>query len=432
LIYNNLIYFLVVILILTTTSVPDQPQIFPSLAASIFILKALSFKLLLEKIFSSRNVQSATQYATAERKGSILAIVLFSCDVYLLDSPHYFSKLPLATTLPVVNSFFSLLLFTLYLSLMWLAAKPRYQLIFGRSHTRGSFILSNLKTNLPIVLPWLILSLFADLLQNSSIKIIKDILNSAWGEPVIFLIFFAVLIVFFPFFITKLWDCTPLPPGPVRSRIEDYCTKEKVKYADIMLWPLFEGQALTAGVMGLTSRFRYLLVTPALLSSLTPKEIEAVMAHEVGHVQKKHLQLYLVLFLGFGIIAQLFSYPILYLLTDSDLFYKMVHFANKEPGNALALASTIPMFVLMIVYFRYIMGFFMRNFERQADLHALKAMKTSAPLVSVFEKIAILSGNIRDLPSWHHFGIGQRIDFLQMTDKNPSLIKKHDQKTYDE
>ena len=187
---------------------------------------------------------------------------------------------------------------------------------------------------------------------------------------------------------------------------------------------------LTAGVMGLVKRFRYLLITPAMLNAMTPEEIEAVMSHEIGHVKKHHLQLYLLFFIGFGLLAQVSAYPLLYVLLNSDFFYKIILFTNKEPASALAFMTTIPMFVLMIVYFRYILGFFMRNFERQADLHVFDTMPDSRPLISVLEKIAWLNGNIRDLPSWHHFSIGQRVDFLQKCQENPSLIRKHNCKVY--
>ena len=312
--------------------------------------------------------------------------------------------------------------------MMWATACSSYRLVFGRQQTAYTFIRNNVKTNLPIILPWLLLSLFADLLQQSSIPWLKEMLESAWGEPLVFFSFFLCLVIIFPLLITRIWGCTPLPPGPVRQRIEAFCQTQDVAYANIMLWPLLEGQALTAGVMGVIAKFRYLLVTPALLAALTPEEIEAVMAHEIGHVKRRHLQLYLFLFLGFGVVAQLITFPLLSLLTNSDIFYQMIHFANKKPGNALALASTVPMFIIMIIYFRYILGFFMRNFERQADLYALTTIKSSAPLIQVFEKIAWLSGNIRDLPSWHHFGIGQRIRFLEKSSKDPNLIKKHDRK----
>lgn len=426
--YNNLIYFLVVILILTTNAIPDQPQFSLFSTLSLFFLKLLFFRLVLKRIFYRSPITAAEQYAAAERKGSILAIVVCAMDIYLLDGQYYFAKLPLAENLPVLISLSGLFLFSLYLSILWTTARKSYQTTFGRAQTTRSFVFTNLKTNLPIIMPWIFLSFLADLLQLAPFPAVHKILQSTWGEPIIFLLFFSIMIIIFPALITRLWNCTPLPPGLVRKRIEEFCKIHQVRYKEIMIWPLFEGQALTAGVMGFIKSFRYLLITPALINALTADELEAVIAHEVGHVKKRHLQLYLLIFLGFGLLTQLFTYPFLSLIANSDLFYTLIHFSAKEPGNALAFASTVPMFLLTIIYFRFVMGFFMRNFERQADLYALQAMKSSAPIIQVFEKISWLSGNIRDLPSWHHFSISQRIDCLRQCSVNPNLIQRHDQK----
>lgn len=429
-IYNNLIYLLVVVLVLSTHGAPAEPQIPLQYAILVFITKGLFFSWVVHQTHTKKSIHRAPQYFSVEQKFSITAIILLAIDVYLLDCQYYLAKLPLAEELPTIVSFGGISLFFAYLTIMWAGAKKSYQEVFGRSHTTRSFMAANLKINFPIILPWLLLSLLSDLLQLSNIKAVKDILASPWGEPALLILFFVMLATGFPLLVTKLWDCKSLPAGPIRSHIEKLCSDQKLKYADIMTWPLFEGRVLTAGVMGLTKRFRYLLITPALLEAMTPEEIESVIAHEIGHVKRHHLQLYLLLFLGFGLLAQLSIYPIIYLLLNSNLFYKITLLTDKDPGVALTMMSTIPMLLLMILYFRFIFGFFMRNFERQADLHAFTVMKSSAPIIRVFEKIAWLSGKIRDLPSWHHFGIGQRIDFLEKCELDKSYVARHHRKVY--
>jgi len=429
LIYTNLIYFLIVILVLSTNSIPERPQLPFFTALGIFIIKTIIYQGLLKRIFSSRLLSGAA-YSNAERRASILAIVFFSIDIYLLDFQYYCGLLPLARTMPSIIDLGGLLLFMAYLIMMWAAAAAPYNRLFGQGHSTRNFIRTNVESNLPIILPWLILSLLADFLRQAPIPLLKTVLNSSWGEPVISLLFFICLALTFPALIVRVWRCTSMPDGPERRRLESFCRKYKVGYSDIMIWPMFEGQALTAGVMGLIPGCRYLLITPALLQALTPEEIEAVMAHELGHVKLRHLQIYILLFLGFGLLTQLSTYPILYILANSSLFYKMVHLVNKQPSHALATAQTGAMFILMIVYFRYILGFFMRNFERQADAFALKAMGSAEPLVRVFDKIAWLSGTSHDQPSWHHFSISQRIDFLQRCEADAKHLHNHNRKIY--
>jgi len=45
--------------------------------------------------------------------------------------------------------------------------------------------------------------------------------------------------------------------------------------------------------------------------------------------------------------------------------------------------------------------------------------------ISSLEKIAIVGGKIRDLPSWHHFSIKERVDCLWHTLKDPGTVKRH-------
>ena len=429
-IYANLIYLLVVIFVLTTNSIPDTPQFSFVNALSLFVIKAFFFNLLVRFAFRPSRVRDSAHYFALEQKLSILAIVFLSLDVYLLDSQYFFSRLPLIGSLPTLVDLGGIGLFFFYLTIVWAGARQSYGFIFNRTYSRREFLLSNIKSNLPIILPWLLLSLFADLLQLLPLPGLQRLLASAWGEPLVFLAFFFVLALTFPALIIKLWNCKPLKAGPLRDHLEKLCKKHKTGYADIMIWPLFEGRVITAGVMGMVKQFRYILLTPALLSALNPAEIDAVMAHEIGHVKKYHLQLYIFLFLGFGLLAQLANYPTLYLLLNSTAFYKLCEIIGQEPGAALNFLSTLPMFILMLVYFRFIFGFFMRNFERQADLYSLISQGTGYPLVQSLEKIALLSGNIRDQPNWHHYGISERVDFLQQCERDPEVGRRHERKVY--
>ena len=430
-IYNNLIYLLVVILILTTSSVPEAPRVEPGLALLLFLAKGLLYQQLAHRAFRRQSVARASRYFATEQKLSILAILFFAVDVYFLDLQYYLAQLPFAAKVESLTALGGLLLFFAYLAVLWLEARPRYEEVFGRRYTPRAFLLSNLKINLPIVLPWLLLSIIYDLLGLVPVPALQRALASPWGEPAVVLLFFLLLAITFPLLIVRLWNCRPLPAGPTRAHIEHICRRDGLTYREIMTWPLFEGRTLTAGIMGLTRRFRYLLITPALIEALDPDEMEAVVAHEIGHVKLYHLPLYLLLFLGFGLLAQLASYPLLSLILGSGLFYRTLQETHLDPGGALGTVSIVAIFLLMLVYFRFVFGFFMRNFERQADLHALTVFQGDAgPLVRVLEKIGWLSGNIRDLPSWHHFGIGQRVDYLLKCQADRRFVRRHHAKVY--
>jgi len=429
-IYNNLIYLIIVIFLLSANTVPALPQIAPLPAFSLFIGKALAFAAMTRFFLAPRRLTTADQYFAAEQRLSMLAVFFLALDIYFLDCQYYITRLPLFGSLPVLTSLGGIVLFFAYLALIWAGGCRRYGRILGRQYEVWAFIRTNVTANLPIILPWLLLSLFFELLLLLPFADLQHFLRSSWGEMSFFVVFFLLLSVVFPLVITRIWRCRPMEVGPLRAFLENTCRRHKLAYADIMVWPLFEGKALTAGVMGLVGRFRYLLLTPALLRALTLEELEGVMAHEVGHVKRYHLQLYIFLLMGFGLIAQLGSYLFMYVLLKSDFFYAFSEMLAKKTDVVLVFISTMALLVLMVVYFRFVFAFFMRNFERQADLYALVSAGVSAPIINALEKVAALGGKGRDEPCWHHFGIGQRVDFLQDCEKRPAQVARHHRKVY--
>lgn len=428
-IYNNLIYFLVVIFVVSTDTAPKEPLLAPAYGAMVLGGLLVLFSQIAARLYRRARFGSASAYFSAERRLSILAVLFFLVAVYVVDLKYYLRFLSLDGRLPVLENLGGLAVFFVFLAQMWLQAQPAYEAVFQRRYTPARFVVSNIKANLPIVLPWLVLSLVFDLLSFLPLPRFQQILTSPWGDLILFTAFVVFLAVFFPPLVRWLWNCRPMPDSSLRREIERFCRQQDFK-AEILYWPLFEGQVLTAGIMGIVPRFRYLLVTPALLAALDPEELESVLAHEIGHVKRMHLVLYIYLFLGFSLLAGALARVLPYLVLGWDFFYLMVERLHVSPDTLLALFSGGLILLLMIVYFRFIFGYFIRNFERQADLYVFRAQGTSWPLIRSFEKIATLSGNIRDEKSWHHFGIGERIDFLQRCEQDRSLIHRHDRKVW--
>ena len=216
--------------------------------------------------------------------------------------------------------------------------------------------------------------------------------------------------------------------GPDRQRIEALCRKAGVSYADIVYWPIFGGRMITAAVMGLVGRFRYILVTHALLRLLHPEEVDQVIAHEIGHVKHKHLLLYLLFFTGFILISRA-AYPVsTYLLFFKGPILQAIKYFDLNPFSLHYTFMAVFVIVAIIIYFRFIFGYFMRNFERQADVYVFELFPTAQPLISTFDKIVVSSGQPADKPNWHHFSIKQRMEYLWRCERFPEWITRHHRK----
>lgn len=428
-IYTNLIYFLVVIFVFSTSTPSKEPWPGSWYALISGILALFLFYRLAAHLYGRCLHGPSRLYFAAEKKLSILAVAVFTFFVFGLDLKSYLHPLSMNDQLPVLENLAGLCIFFLLLSLMWIQARPAYEAVFQRKYSPLAFVVSNIKANLPIVLPFIVLSAVFDLLALLPWPRFQALLTSPWGDLLLFAVFVCFLALFFPPLVRRLWGCKPMPQGPLRQRIEAFCRAQGFS-SEILYWPLFEGQILTAGILGIVPGFRYLLLTPSLLATLDEQELDSVLAHEIGHVKRMHLVLYVLLFLGFSVLAGVLAEPLPYLLLGSETFYSLLGWLQTSPDVLLATLASIPLLGFMLIYFRYIFGYFIRNFERQADLYVFKAQGTGEPLIRSFEKIAVLSGNIRDEKSWHHFGIGERIEFLEKCRQDPTLIRRHDRKVY--
>jgi len=99
-----------------------------------------------------------------------------------------------------------------------------------------------------------------------------------------------ILLTLFPAIIRLIWRTERLADGPLRDRLELLAKTAKLRLRDILVWRT-EGTVANAAVAGIIPRLRYVLLTDALLEQLSDEQIEAVFAHEMGHVRRHHLLL---------------------------------------------------------------------------------------------------------------------------------------------
>jgi Zn-dependent protease with chaperone function len=272
----------------------------------------------------------------------------------------------------------------------WLPLYRLHRLTYPGSWTFPSFLVHKARYNLYLLVIWLPFTFIFD-----------------WANgflPAIPVFFFA-MVWFFPRVLAKVWGCRPLEDASVIASVQRLEKIAGVRFSRVFLWEPGGGGIMNAAVVGLFHPFRYLFLTPRLLSGLNPAEIDSVILHELGHVRWKHL-----------------------------LFYLFTTFASLN--LAVIIVSELPLHsgmetyavlaILILAYFRFVFGYFSRTLERQADAFALQRTGSAAALISALEKIALAAGNIRRLRSWHHLGIAERVEFLRHAQTYPQIAIHHD------
>ena len=434
--FANFLYFIVVLLIYSTYQPPENPllpagQTIAGAVGLVLLFAAyahLAFGRLGRQIDRLGPATADARHAALVTRLLVLAVALFAIDVYGLNLPAYLAPLPGLRVLPTLQALCFLVLFIGYLAVVWAAAHPTQERIHRTRTSRRGYVAANIAFGIPVILPWLVLSGVADIIDLLPFETPRRWLATPAGEMAYFLFFLALVAVIGPAVIRRFWRCRPLAEGPDRQRIAAVCQRAGIRFAEILDWPLFEGRMITAGVMGLVRRFRYILVTRAMLAYLGPEEIEQVIAHEIGHVKRHHLIFYLLFLTGYLVLA----YAAFDLAVYALLYARPLQWLSAGgAGDPTRLASgllNVAMVGLFLLYFRFVFGYFMRNFERQADLYVYRLYDDARPLIATLVKIAATSGIAPEKPNWHHFSIRQRIDYLLRCQTDPGWINRHERK----
>lgn len=434
--YNQLLYFIIALLLFSIQQPGERPFSSPLetilVGAAIFFLFALIchrvFTRLRNALWSDIPLQVvSSRYHRAQMRLSILALIAVGTYVYGLDIKFYIQRIPGLENSMTLSGVAGLGIYLLHLGVIWYWSYPVYKRIHGSTMSRGAFIKGHFAFNSAILIPWLLISLVSDLLEAVQTP---TFLSTEEGEFLLFGSLMVCFVLFAPALVVRLWGCGPLPQSPIREELERFCGKQKFSVGDFLTWPLFGGEMLTAGIVGILPRWRYILMTRGLLALLNIEELKAVVAHEIGHVRRFHLILYLVFLLCYSLLVYSFyDIMVLFLLSHAGVLGLTLR-ANTNHLTLLSLFYSVPALLLLVFYFRYVFGFFMRNSERQADAYALEVIGHPYTLISSLEKIAVYSGHIHDLPSWHHYSIRERMEFLLDAYRNRRLIRTHNLKLY--
>ncbi len=254
-----------------------------------------------------------------------------------------------------------------------------------------------------VLLPWLLLAAAHELVQAWYDTLRLYVPYADWCASAGFA---ALLYILAPVGLRFIWQTEPLPPGELRSRLEGVCGAAKLRCRNVLVWRMGPSRIANACIAGVVPWTRYVFLTDALLAQLTPAEIEAVFAHEAGHVKHRHMLYYLWLAICFLLV------------------YEVV---NDVAGDLLGRSDVVEIATLLATAFVYWFGFFgfvSRRMEQQADLYAARLMGGPEAFASALEQISLANGMDPTARSWRHFSIARRIGFLLSVAADPDVERR--------
>ncbi|NLI77192.1 MAG: M48 family metalloprotease [Candidatus Riflebacteria bacterium] len=107
-------------------------------------------------------------------------------------------------------------------------------------------------------------------------------------------LFFVGLYLLAPHLFNWAWRAGPMGDADLRGRIVDLAARAETPISGVRVWDTFKEPVPNAAVAGLSARFRFVYITQYLLELFPPREILAIVAHELGHLRLGHVWTYLI------------------------------------------------------------------------------------------------------------------------------------------
>jgi STE24 endopeptidase len=183
-------------------------------------------------------------------------------------------------------------------------------------------------------------------------------------------------VILFPIF----YKFEPLDNDDLRRRLVLLSERAGTRVRGVYRWRLSEkSKKANAALTGLGNT-RRIILADTLLDNYAPEEIEAVLAHELGHHVHRHILKSILVQAAITVAGFWAANWVLHYAVDQHLFEELSDFANLP---LLVLVSAVLSVLLMPA-----MNAYSRFNERQADRYAFESIASLEPFISAMNKLA--------------------------------------------
>ncbi len=203
-----------------------------------------------------------------------------------------------------------------------------------------------------------------------------------WAFGLVFTVQLLMMVLYpkliLPFF-NKL---TPLPPGELRDRLLALGDRTGFRARTIEVMDGSKRSGHSNAFFTGFGRFRRIVLFDTLIAQLSPEELEAVLAHEIGHYRRGHMPKMLAL----SAAMLLAAFAVVAWLAREPWFNASFGFAPGDLAAALVLFGLLSGTVTF--WFSPLMNLLSRKYEYEADAFARAAAGGPVPMVSALRKLA--------------------------------------------
>jgi STE24 endopeptidase len=186
-----------------------------------------------------------------------------------------------------------------------------------------------------------------------------------------------LVFVIAPEILRRVLSTVRLEDGPLRRRLEAMCKRSNMRYRDILIWQTHSNMG-NAAVMGILPQMRYVLLSDLLLETMTDEQIEAVFAHEMGHVVHRHMAWFVVFFV-----------VVMLGMVGAEQWLRQMGLVRQMADWMQPILIAGGFFTILGLF-----GFVSRRFERQADVFAARTMQAMNAAASAAPALVVQNGAI--------------------------------------
>ncbi len=217
-------------------------------------------------------------------------------------------------------------------------------------------------------------------------RVLSD-LSSYWWFFVFsaFFILQLSLMVLWPKFILPLFNkLTPLGDGKLKSRL--FALADRTGFAANTI-EVIDGSKRSGHSNAFFTgfgKFRRIVLYDTLINQMEEDEIEAVLAHEIGHYKEAHIPKKLI----FSFLTGLFAFYAISKGLQQDWLYEGLGLSENYVGSISVILIALILFISNFTYwFTPVSNIFSRKHEYEADRFAKKAMSNASSLISALQKL---------------------------------------------
>jgi STE24 endopeptidase len=223
------------------------------------------------------------------------------------------------------------------------------------------------------------------------------------------------MLILYPKLILPLFNkLTPLPEGELRHRLMALGDRTGFRAQTIEVIDGSKRSGHSNAYFTGFGRFRRIVLFDTLIAQLTPEELEAVLAHEIGHYRRGHIPKMialsaLMMFGGFAVVAW---------LARSAWFNEAFRFPAGEIAPSFLLFALLSGVVTF--WFAPLGNLLSRKYEYEADAFARDAVGGAGPMIGALRKLA--QKNLTNLTP-HRWFSGFHYSHPTLVEREAALLK---------